>query len=136
MPKSSSASRTPTRLSAANIASVPASSLRNTLSVISSSSRDGSIPAWAMALVTIAGSCGLANCSGETLTATRTSSGQLARSWQAVRSAHSPICAIRPVSSAIGTNFSGGIQPFCGWCQRSSASKPVIFSVAVETTGW
>ena len=70
------------------------------------------MPACAIALVTIAGSCGVANWSGETLTATSTSSGHVARSWQAVRNAHSPICAISPVSSAVFTNFSVGIQPF------------------------
>ena len=135
MPKSSSARRTPTRFSAANIASVPASSLRKTLSVISSSSREGSTPAVASALVTIAGSEGLANCSGETFTATRTAFGQLARSWQAVRSAHSPIGAISPASSAIGMNLAGDIQPRVAWFQRSSASKPSIASVMVLTTG-
>ncbi len=83
------------------------------------------MPACAIALVTIAGSCGLANCSGETLTATRTSSGQFARSWQAVRSAHSPI--VRDQAGILGDarrTWSGDIQPFVGWFQRIRASKP------------
>ena len=78
----------------------------------------------------------LANCRAETLTAHRTSSGQRARSWQAVRIAHSPMAPIRPDSSAIGTNFAGESQPSVGWRQRRSASNPAIFSVAVWTTGW
>ena len=66
-----------------NICSDEASSFRNTPSVISSSSRCGASPDAASALVTIAGSAGLANWIGETLTATRTWSGQPAASMPA-----------------------------------------------------
>ena len=83
----------------------------------------------------IAGKAGLANCSGETLTATRTLCGQVDRSWQAVRSAHSPIWAMIPASSAIGTNLVGLSQPRVGCFQRSSASNPATVSEAVWTIG-
>ena len=68
---------------------------------------------------------GLANCTAETLTATMQSFGQLAASRQAVRSTHSPIEVITPVSSASGMKSSGDTAPRVGHCQRSSASKPV-----------
>ena len=68
----------------------------------------------------------LLNWTGETLTATLMSSGQVAASAQAVVSTHSPSWLIRPVSSATGMNSAGEIMPRSGWCQRSSASQPVI----------
>ena len=98
--------------------------------------RAGRVVADSGALVTIDGRAGLANCRGDTLTATRTASGHFARSAQAVRSAHSPIWAISPASSATGMKRAGEMAPCTGWFQRSRASKPVIFSVVVWTTGW
>ena len=47
-----------------------------------------------------------------------------------VRSTHSPICSIRPASSAIGMNTAGEIGPRTGWSQRISASTPVTQSSA------
>ena len=44
---------------------------------------------------------------------------------QAVRSTHSPIGTMRPVSSASGMKRSGRISPRCGWFQRTSASTRV-----------
>ncbi len=80
------------------------------------------MPDLASALVTTAGSAGLANWIGETLTATRMSFGQVAASMQAVRSTHSPIDSISPQSSATGTNSAGETAPRVGWSQRISAS--------------
>ena len=59
----------------------------------------------------------------------------VAKASQAVRIAHSPICAIKPVSSAMSMNLAVDIIPFCGWRQRISASNPEIRSLAASTTG-
>jgi hypothetical protein len=45
---------------------------------------------------------------------------------QAVRSTHSPIGTISPVSSASGMNSVGEMMPRSGWRQRTSASTPTI----------
>ena len=45
-------------------------------------------------------------------------------SAQASRITQSPIWWMRPASSMIGTNWSGGIGPRSGWLQRSRASRP------------
>jgi len=37
-----------------------------------------------------------------------------------------PIGIISPVSSAKGRNLDGAMMPKSGWCQRSSASTPVM----------
>ena len=108
--------------SALNMLSDEASSLRNTPSVISSSSRAAEMPAEAIALVTMAGSAGFANWIGDTLTATRTFSGHIAASAQAVRSTHSPIASISPHSSATGMKSAGLTAPRVGWFHRNSAS--------------
>ena len=55
-----------------------------------------------------------------------TSAGQLAASAQAAPSTHSPSATIAPVSSASGMKSAGEIRPRAGWCQRNSASKPLI----------
>ena len=47
-----------------------------------------------------------------------------------------PIGTLKPVSSASGMNWSGGIIPLCGWRQRSSASAPMILPVVMSTFGW
>jgi hypothetical protein len=46
-------------------------------------------------------------CTAETLTAMLSGAAQVAASAQAVRSTHSPICMISPLSSAIGTKSRG-----------------------------
>ena len=108
----------------------------NTLSVISSSSWRGFKPHVASALATTVGRLSLENWCAETLTATRSSPGQLAASAQAWRSAHSPSRSIRLVSSAIGMNSAGLIGPRSGWFQRISASNPVTRQSVERTTGW
>ena len=50
-----------------------------------------------------------------------------ARSWRhASSNTHWPIGTIKPVSSAMAINSFGTTRPRAGWCQRNSASKPVI----------
>ena len=51
------------------------------------------------------------NCTGETLTATRTCSGQPAACAQASRTTQAPIGTMSPVSSAIGMKSAGEILP-------------------------
>ena len=126
MPKSSSASRTPNSLRILNVLSMVSLSPMKTLSVSSSSSRSGSRPLEASAFITISGKPLLANCTTDTLTATRTDFGQFNASWQARRNAHSPNWLIRFSSSAIGMNTSGLTPPRSGWTQRMSASNPTI----------
>ena len=111
MPKSSSAMRTPMARSWCRMASAASSSRISTASVISSSSRLAGRPEAASAATTFSASVPLLNCTGETLTARRISSGQVAASVQAVVSTHSPSWLIRPVSSAIGMNSAGEIMP-------------------------
>ena len=54
----------------------------------------------------------------------------------AVRSTHSPIAPISPVSSAIGMNCAGATMPYSGWFQRSRASTPASRPVLAEIIGW
>ncbi len=57
-------------------------------------------------------------------------------SWrQASSSTQVPIWGIRPVSSAIGMNSSGGTSPRSGCGQRIRASRPVIVPPA-SSSGW
>ena len=70
------------------------------------------------------------NCRAETLTLIRIGGRPRfchASAWrQASFSTHSPIGAIRPVSSASGMKRAGGSSPRLGWFQRISASTPKI----------
>ena len=60
-----------------------------------------------------------------------------ARCWrQASRSTHAPIGTIRPVSSAMGMNLSGGTRLPSGWGQRIRASMPISSPERVSTWGW
>ena len=61
--------------------------------------------------------------------------GHDAASRQAVRRIHSPSGTIVPLSSASGMKVAGEIRPWLGWCQRTSASKPVI-SPSMCACGW
>ena len=70
------------------------------------------------------GKPGSANCTGETLTATRICCGHCMASSQALRRIHSPIRQIIIDSSAMGMNIAGEIEPRSGWFQRTSASVP------------
>ena len=56
----------------------------------------------------------LLNWTGDTLTASVMSSGQLAASAQAVFNTNSPSSLMRPVSSAIGMNSAGEMTPRSG----------------------
>ena len=47
-----------------------------------------------------------------------------------------PIRPIRPVSSARGTNITGGNRPRSGCSHRTSASRPTTRPVSSETMGW
>ena len=47
-----------------------------------------------------------------------------------------PISSMMPVSSAMPMKRAGGTMPSSGWCQRTSASTPVMQSVARCTRGW
>ncbi len=59
------------------------------------------------------------------------------RAWaQAVRSTHSPIGTMRPVSSASGMNSVGEMMPRSGWRQRTSASTPTIWPLGTSIWGW
>ncbi len=84
-----------------------------------------------VSLMIAATNCGKSlstNCWPETLTAMRATgspSSTHSLAWrQAVRSTHSPIGRIRPVSSATGMNSAGGTTPNSSLVQRSSASMP------------
>ena len=93
------------------------------VSVTSSSSRDGLMPVLTIVSRTMPTKSLVMNCTGEMLTATK----QLRRAGdghllQALRSTHSPIGPIMPVSSAIGMNSIGGIMPRSGCLQRIRAS--------------
>ena len=60
-----------------------------------------------------------------------------ALAWlQAVRSTHSPIGTINPVSSASGMNSVGEMMPRSGWRQRTSASTPTIWVLGTSICGW
>ena len=104
--------------------------------MISSSSRLAGRPDAASAATIFSASVPLLNWTGETLTASLMSSGQVAASAQAVVSTHSPSWLIRPVSSAIGMNSAGEIMPRSGCRQRTSASQPVILLSPRLTQGW
>ena len=71
-------------------------------------------PEFASAMATLSENAGLRNWTGETLTATLTSSGQEAASEQALFNTHSPSSLIIPVSSATGMNSAGEIMPRSG----------------------
>ena len=47
-----------------------------------------------------------------------------------------PIAPIRPKRSAIGMKTLGPTMPRCGWCQRISASAPVISPLGASILGW
>ena len=109
MPKSSSANRTPTPLQRGEHR-IGAGIVALEEDAFEQPSRDGSTPAVASAEVTIAGSAGLRTA------AVKRSPPHAPppASWPGpagVRSAHSPIGAIRPASSATGMNLPGDIQP-------------------------
>jgi hypothetical protein len=82
---------------------------------------------------------GSANCRGDRLTAIVT--GRRPRRCQtmfcaqASLSTQRPIGTIKPVSSASGMNCPGDTVPSSGWIQRSSASTPVIWPLAMSTLG-
>ena len=75
------------------------------------------------------------NCSADTLTATRTVSGQRLASAHAVRNTHSPMGPINRASSATGTKRAGDTLPSSGLFQRSSASNPSMTPLSALTTG-
>ena len=110
--------------------------LISAVSVISSSSRSGGRPDAARLRITVPDRSALRNCTSERLTATLMSAGHFTASAQAALSTHSPICVIRPVSSASGMNLSGKIKPLVGCRQRISASAPQIWRVLVSMIGW
>ena len=62
-------------------------------------------------------------CRGETLTATRISSGQWVACLQASKRVHLPICTMRPHCSATWTKSPGRTRPLVGEFQRKSASN-------------
>ena len=61
---------------------------------------------------------------------------QITACAQACSSTHRPKVTIRPFSSMIGMNDSGGITPAVGWRHRSSASTPTTFSLWRSNIGW
>ena len=89
---------------------------------------------------TWAGNVGLIAWRPETLTETPSAGSicccQVAVWAHACSSTCSPSAAIRPVSSAIGMNSSGGIRPRSGCVQRASASVDTGRPVARSITGW
>ena len=106
MPKSSIASRTPRRFNCCSTATARSGLCMTVLSVISSSSRRGSSPVSRKTRMMPSQSSSRANWRADRLTATLTGgmplTTQPCASAHAVRSTHSPIGAINPVSSAIG----------------------------------
>ena len=66
----------------------------------------------------------------------RPSSRQTPACQQASSISQLPIAPIRPKRSAIGMNTDGPTRPRCGWCQRISASAPVISPLGACTFGW
>ena len=107
MPKSSSTMVMPMALNCRSAGRHSAADSISAVSVISSSSRSGGSPVSANTRITMPGKSVLRNCTSDRLTATLTSAGQVAASVQAARNTQSPICVIKPVSSASGMNKSG-----------------------------
>ncbi|MEN9486268.1 MAG: hypothetical protein RJB37_4148 [Pseudomonadota bacterium] len=82
---------------------------------------------------------GLANCEGETFTATgRRMPASSQRRHCATASAITcwPSAPIRPACSATSMKAAGASRPRCGCCQRTSASTPVSARVRASTLGW
>src|SRR4029078_2198636 len=106
-----------------------------TASYICVSSREADSPEVASAVATLSASVGLLNWTGETLTATRTLSGQFIASAHAALGTQLPGWLIWPVSSATGMNSAGEIMPRSGWRHRSSASQEETLPSSRLTTG-
>ena len=112
------------------------------LSVISSTRHCGGSPLSSRAAATsaIIRSCSSWRLETFTLTVKPDESPILlthSAAWvQARASTHRPICRIRPDSSAMGMNSSGGTRPRSGCCQRTRASTPTVWPVSMATTGW
>ena len=109
------------------------------LSVISSSSHCGARPWASSTRSTRSGSAG-EKSRAERLTAIliagRPASCQ-ARAWRTAASITQALTwTMSPDSSATGTNSPGGIMPFSGCCQRTSASAPTMRPLAMSTLGW
>ena len=106
------------------------------LSVSSSSSWPDATPVSARILARVVARSPRSSCTGETLTditiPSRPAWCQARKVVQASLNTHSPISRIRPVSSASGMNWSGGIAPNSGLRQRSSASAPTTRSWCSE----
>ncbi|MNT55454.1 hypothetical protein D3C72_1926870 [compost metagenome] len=136
MPKSSSATLTPSSFRRCSVARLPAEFTSSTDSVISSSSRRAGRPEVASADSTSDTSAPLVNWLADRLTATVSWSSQRIASAQASCSVKAPSSWIRPVSSAMGMKSWGRMSPLVGCCQRISASRPTMRTWLTSMIGW
>ena len=135
VPKSSSASRTPSSRRANRVTSICRVSSSSWPSVTSSTRRDGGSPVLASIPRTSSTISPRRSWAGATLTETLIGLAQLSASRQAVSITQRPSSMIRPVRSASGMKLAGGMIPCTGWCQRTSASAPTIRSARMSRIG-
>ena len=139
MPKSSIATLTPMRRSCSSAFTTLVQVARqHALGDLELEQPAGS-PDSASAARTVSTTAPWRNWRADRLTATwmrpSPAAAQPAASRQALRSAHSPIGTIRPLSSASGMNCAGDTRPRPGRSQRISASQPRTSPVARSTCG-
>ena len=137
MPKSSTASRTPSARSSSSVPTVVGRSTSSRLSVISRTRCAGSRPRLLERVADRADQAGLVEFPRGQVDADRHAAGAWGSSRarrcicrQASRSTNRPMGTIRPVCSASGMKSSGGTSPRSGCCQRTSASTPASRPVA------
>ena len=145
MPKSSSAIRTPRSRSAFRVRTAIGTSPSpiSTLSVISSTRRDGSSPDAASTASTSATISNENSPTPERFACTAAPAGgrpsrpsQPAAAKHARSSTTRSIATTWPVASAAGTNVAGPSRPWRGCSQRASASAATTSPPASETIGW
>ena len=137
MPKSSIETCTPFSRKVLRTPRICSTSLANTFSVISTSSRSGAIPVSSNMVNTSLANSGSRNCITEIFTATRSDeSEQYSLSIsQARRNTLLPNNGIKPYSSARGMKILGlmGRPSFCGHLAR--ASNPLMCPSLEDTNG-
>ncbi len=143
VPKSSTAIRTPSSLSACSTVWIWVSRRSSTVSVSSSWSEPGASPGVARARPTWSRKVLSRNCRAETLTLMNDGPSRVGASgWSPVKSrtafssTHAPSAAMCPVSSARPMNCSGSTGGRGAPGQRTSASKPTTCPAVMSTTGW
>ena len=123
-----------------NVVMVVATFCISTLSVISSSSCDGSSPVSASVRVRRSTKSAWRKSMAETFTDMQMGGRPWAcqaRDWrQALRSTHWLRATISPQSSATGMNTAGLTRPWPGRAQRTRASAPTTAPLASSSLGW